>query len=265
MIYKVAEIFFDIHGFVLSDSVWRLFQVYYEKNDHVDIEVAFANICNSGIYANVEMFEDVRTGDKILRKDEDLMLIRDSWSYMKIFPVRCVENIYVFLIQGFYSHAIYRKMFQLHSSLILYKEKGLLFLGPSGIGKTTQAELWNQYREALIINGDMNFIQEENGRFWAWGTPWHGKSPYCVNTKAPVHALVALKQASDNSIRELTGFEKVTAVSAGVYYPEWIENGIEMCLEILDHLLRAVPVYELCCRPDEDAVKLTEETVFGRS
>lgn len=136
-------------------------------------------------------------------------------------------------------------------------------MGRSGIGKTTQAELWQQYNDALIINGDMNFIQKENARFRAWGTPWHGSSPYCENTSVPVHAMIVLKQAPDNSIRELTGFEKVSAVSNNVFYPRWLENGMELCLETLDHLLRAVPVYELSCRPDEEAVRITEEAVFG--
>ena len=65
-------------------------------------------------------------------------------------------------------------------------------------------------------------------------------------------------------IRELMGFEKVTAVSNSVFYPRWLENGMELCLETLDHLLTKLPVYELSCRPDEDAVKLTEETIFGK-
>src|SRR5699024_2255190 len=100
--------------------------------------------------------------------------------------------------------------------------------------------------------------------FLGWGTPWHGSSPYCENTNVPIHAMIILKQDSKNSIRELTAFEKVTAVSNSVFYPCWLENGMELCLNSLDHLLTAIPVYELSCRPDEEAVKLTEETVFAK-
>src|SRR5699024_12852419 len=102
-------------------------------------------------------------------------------------------------------------MIQMHSSLVKTGNGGLMFVGPSGIGKTTQAELWNKYRDALIINGDIVFVQETEENFLGWGTPWHGSSPYCENTSVPVHAMIVLKQASENSIRELTGFEKVTA------------------------------------------------------
>lgn len=160
-------------------------------------------------------------------------------------------------------HAVHHHMLQLHSSLISVNDRGLMFLGPSDIGKTTQAELWNKYRDALIINGDIVFVQETEDAFLGWGTPWHGSSPYCENTSVPVHAMIVLKQAPENSIRELSGFEKVTAVSNSVFYPQWLENGMELCLETLDHLLSSVPVYELSCRPDEDAVRITEEAVFG--
>ena len=76
--------------------------------------------------------------------------------------------------------------------------------------------------------------------------------------------LTAARPLTD-SIRELTGFEKVTAVSNNVFYPRWLEGGMELCLETLNHLLSALPVYELSCRPDEEAVRLTEEAVFGGS
>ena len=65
-----------------------------------------------------------------------------------------------------------------------------MFLGPSGIGKTTQAELWHTYRDAVIINGDIVFVQETEGNFLGWGTPWHGSSPYCENASVPVDALI---------------------------------------------------------------------------
>lgn len=194
---------------------------------------------------------------------EEIATTNREWSILR-YITKNDQDLFLLLLQVFRIQAVKNHMIQFHSSLINYQGHGLMFLGPSGIGKTTQAELWNQYRNALIINGDIVFVQETEESFLGWGTPWHGSSPYCENTNVPVEALIILKQAQENSIRKLEGFEKVTAVSNSVFYPRWLENGMELCLETLDHLLSKIPVYELSCRPDEEAVELTEKTIFGR-
>ena len=129
-------------------------------------------------------------------------------------------------------------------------------LGPSGIGKTTQAERWAQFRGSSIINGDVGFVQRTGQGYTAWGSPWHGSSPYCLNASVPVKALVVLKQAPENKLRELTGFEKVTEVSGSVFYPTWLEDGMELCTDTLNHLLTDLPVYRLDNRADRESVEI---------
>lgn len=254
--YRVIDFGFGIYNF--TDSFINKF----ESKEQLEKFKVFFIIEQEEIHG-LEYFKSNFPNVQISRLDCDVMLADSKWENALILPTYNKANINSFLCQIFYTHAVQRHIIYLHSSLIDYQGRGLMFLGPSGIGKTTQAELWNQYRDALIINGDVVFVQETPEAFLGWGTPWHGSSPYCENTSVPVKALVVLKQAPENSIRELSGFEKVTAVSSSVFYPRWLENGMELCLETLDHLLTALPVYELSCRPDEDAVRLTEEKIFG--
>ena len=134
-----------------------------------------------------------------------------------------------------------------------------MFIGPSGIGKTTQAECWRDFRGSLIINGDMGYVKETKDGFTIWGPPWHGSSPYCENTSAPLRAIVVLKQAPYNKLRRLTGFEMVQEVSNNVFYPQWMENGMELCLSTLDALLTGIPVYRLDNRADEEGVRMLAE------
>lgn len=241
---------------------WRRFVT--DDDDLPDFTVSILPE-NNYFYHGIECYKDIRRYKQLFRYNGEIMLVDKNWNHAMILPLHdltCADSL---LCQLFYTHAVRRHILYLHSSLIEYHGHGLMFLGPSGIGKTTQAELWNQYRGALIINGDVVFVQESEDSFLGWGTPWHGSSPYCENMNVPVRAMIVLKQTPDNSIRELSGFEKVTAVSNSVFYPRWLENGMELCLETLDHLLSSVPVYELSCRPDEDAVRLVEDTVFNGS
>lgn len=256
--YKICKISFDI-DYKIS-FVWKMFCQAKPEKASAQINV----ISNSSEKYGLEFFSFQITGKHVVRIDRDVMLADKDWKHAVILPLADRTHADSFLCQLFYTHAVQRHIIYLHSSLIDWKGRGLMFLGPSGIGKTTQAELWNQYRDALIINGDVVFVQETENAFLGWGTPWHGSSPYCENANVPVEALIVLKQAPENSIRELTGFEKVTAVSESVFYPRWLEGGMELCLETLDHLLTALPVYELSCRPDEAAVELVEKTVFGK-
>lgn len=255
--YRIAAMLFHIS--IALSKPWEKY--ISQENENVCCKIEFWN--EKTVIHGFEIFRFAN--EKIVCiKNNSMMIVDQKWLTAQLLKVDNELDKEAFLIQIFYTHAVQRHMIQFHSSLIDYQGHGLMFLGPSGIGKTTQAELWNQYRDALIINGDIVFVQETEKDFLGWGTPWHGSSPYCENTNVPVEALIILKQAPENSIRKLEGFEKVSAVSNSVFYPRWLENGMELCLETLDHLLSKLPVYELSCRPDEEAVELTEKTIFGR-
>lgn len=204
-------------------------------------------------------------GSHFMTAGNSVMLVNDDWSKCQLILNGSEATRNSLLLQMYYTHVVKRHFIQIHSSLINYRGRGLLFLGPSGIGKTTQAELWQKYRGAQIINGDLAFVQKTENEFLGWGTPWHGSSPYCMNASVPVTALIVLKQAEKNSLRRLTGFSMVSEVSQSVFYPLWLEGGTELCLETLDALLRQIPVYELACRPDEASVSLLYRELTQKS
>lgn len=257
-VYRIANIQLCIE--MDLSNYYKLFEI--EANEIGD--VILIKKLKSTVFNGLNFFHiKLRTYSlQLVVNQNDIMVVNEDWSKANIIKMEHPESLDAFTMQLFYTHAVRNHMIQVHSSLIEYKNSGIMFLGPSGIGKTTQAELWHQYLDALIINGDCVFVEDKGEEFIGWGTPWHGSSPYCENTSVPVKALVVLKQGQENRIRKLEGFEKVSEVSNNIIYPMWIEDGMDLCLETLDHLLTHVPVYELVNKADEDSVLMVKQVVF---
>lgn len=147
----------------------------------------------------------------------------------------------------------------LHSASIEVDGEAILFMAPSGIGKSTQARLWEEFRSAKTLNGDKNAIFRKEGKFMAGGVPFCGTSHICENYESPLKAIVFLKQAKENQIRRLKGMEAVKAVFENCFGHQKVLECMEGMMTIVTDLLQEIPVYELACTPDENAVVCLEK------
>lgn len=152
----------------------------------------------------------------------------------------------------------------LHASFIRSRGRGILFSGPSGIGKSTQAALWQSFMGAEVLNGDRAGLRKTDEGWTAFGLPYAGTSGICRNESASITAIVILRQYSQNRLSILS---KKTAFS--LLYPEltvhrWDPHFVNRAVDLLLNLLESVPVYLLECLPDEDAVRTLEKKLTER-
>lgn len=61
----------------------------------------------------------------------------------------------------------------LHASAVVRDDKAYVFLGRSGAGKSTIAKI-SHGKGLHILNDDRVIVRKKNGRFFAFGNPWHG-------------------------------------------------------------------------------------------
>ncbi len=194
------------------------------------------------------------------------MLCSPEWDKIYIENCSCGEDgVMELFLAGFYTYMAGRGGILMHASLVEHMGSCIAFTADSGVGKTTQARLWEQYMDAAILNGDKAYVQtlESEGKILAWGSPWKGSSPYAVNRCAPLKAIIVLEQAKSNAIRRLEPGEAVTKTLRHIFYPSWCEERTRSMLDSADRLLADVPVYLLSCLPDEEAVKITKKAVWG--
>lgn len=159
---------------------------------------------------------------------------------------------------GFESYLLRKNKLCLHASLVDTSLGGILFSGISGIGKSTQAELWCRYRGARQINGDRPILSKESDGWIAWGSPYAGSSRCYVNESCAVCAIVLLKQSTKCTLRRLDPAEAFRGVWAGLTVRSWDPSFVDVASILTMDLVTAVPVYEYCCTPDQQAVDFLE-------
>ncbi len=151
-----------------------------------------------------------------------------------------------------------------HSSLVSYKGRGILFSGPSGMGKSTQADLWQRTFGAEILNGDRAVIFPTQDGFRAGGSPWCGSSEIYSPEHVPIEAIILLRQGKENRILPAEPKIAFLEIYSQCIVHDWDKRYVDRLCDLVQELVRKVPVYILSCLPDVSAPILTEKIVFRR-
>lgn len=146
----------------------------------------------------------------------------------------------------------------LHAAAISYKDKEILFSAPSGIGKTTQAKLWNTYRDAEILCNDRTLLRAENNIWHSYGYPMDGSEPVRSNKKVFLGAVVLLEQGMENHVERLNPSRGATLLMEQTVIDVWNPNARMLAMDKILALMKDIPVYRLTCTPEKDAVKVLE-------
>lgn len=169
----------------------------------------------------------------------------------------------VFFHTGWESILLNENRLLFHACAVKSEIGGILFSGDSGIGKSTQGDLWVKYENAEIINGDRPVLYKKDEKWIAYGSPYAGSSKVHKNENVPIKIIVMLKQAKTNSIRRLSLYEAFRNVYAQMVTNSWDKECSELVLCNTEQLIKEIPVYELSCTPDRCAVELLKATLHG--
>lgn len=150
----------------------------------------------------------------------------------------------------------------LHSSRVFLSGKAIIFTAPSRTGKTTQAQLWNQYEKAEIVSNDRTLIQQEQDTFYTYGYPVDGSSPVYSSRKLPLGAIVVLKQGEENRTEKLLAGKALKYLMEQTVADIWDGEEMQILQELWVCLLRQYPVYQLTATPDERAVFCLKEQLI---
>ncbi len=151
----------------------------------------------------------------------------------------------------------------LHAALVEKDGYGVVFLGPSGMGKSTQAKLWVEHQGADFIIGDRPGLRRIDGQWIGFGMPWDGKDGIRQQKQVPIRALISLEQAPENSIRRLSKQEAMIVLLNQVMMPMWDDVAMALLTPLMGQLATEIPFYHLKNLPNKEATELTLETIMN--
>ena len=190
------------------------------------------------------------------REGETVVYLGGNWSML----------LYRFALWVAYGlMTLRRDTLAIHSSCIVYQDTAVLFLGESGTGKSTHTRLWREHIEgAVLLNDDSPMIRVEEGKVWAYGSAWSGKTPCYKQERYELVACVRLSQAPYNRIQKLSVLQAYGAIHPSCA-PEFAYDDAlyDEVSRIIGQILSVVPCFHLACLPDREAALLSCQTIFG--
>ena len=191
----------------------------------------------------------------IIATDEDLVYEQEHAEDGAVYSKPYIE--YVAIYRLFCEKAIDYGVVLLHSSVVEVDGECYLFAAKSGTGKSTHTRMWREVfnDRAVMINDDKPLIKEEDGKFYAYGTPWDGKHGLSVNRRSPIKAICYIEQGEKNEIKKADVTDITHKLIAQVYRPR-NKEGVIKTLDFADSMLKSIPMYEMKCTISHEAAEM---------
>lgn len=141
-----------------------------------------------------------------------------------------------------------------HGSAVDDNGRGLLFIAPSGTGKTTLSRFWQDIQGAVILGDDRIILRKEEGRYWLYATPWVGELGYVNNHRVPLDRICLLQQASKHEWVKESEPVLLQKLFVNTFFPFWDPETVQQVLEFFGQLVSHVPVVSLRFAKSPDIV-----------
>lgn len=156
----------------------------------------------------------------------------------------------------------------LHSSAIMMDGYAYLFSARSGTGKSTHTQLWQQLfgsDKAVIFNDDKPALRIIDGKIYACGTPFSGKSDENLNVIVPLKGICFIERSETNFIEKISPFKAVPLILNQTIFKKETEEMQNKVYDMIDKVIALVPIYKLGCNISTDAAKLSHDVMSGKA
>lgn len=152
-----------------------------------------------------------------------------------------------------------------HASAVYSANISYFFMGESGTGKSTHAQLWiDNIPDTVLLNDDNPVIRIIGNNIYGYGTPWSGKMACYKNMSFCLGGIVRLEQSEANSFSLLKDVDAFISVYPGCSVISCDKDLSNIMYETLIKICQTVTVGKLECRPDREAAILCYENLVNQ-
>lgn len=195
----------------------------------------------------------------------DMEIAVDAEAMKERYPYLTLDEAeHFFTCSQFYQKLLDFDGMMLHASAVVKDGFAFLFSASSGTGKSTHTTLWRKefgYDQVLMLNDDKPALRLENGHWYAYGTPWSGKTNQNLNMRVPLGGICLLERGEVNEIEPACGAKTIYELLQQTVRPATVEGRTKV-LELLNNLLGKVPVWKLRCNMEPEAARVSHDAMY---
>ena len=145
-----------------------------------------------------------------------------------------------------------------HSAGLNDGEKGFLFTGLSGAGKSTTSRIWDKIPGIKVLNDDRIIVRKIKDEFYMYPTPWHGDySDYFKSDtlkKAKLSKLFYIYHHDTNFAQRVHYIEGFSHFFKTLFLSFWDKDCVKFSFDFLVDILAKKSCYKFGFKNDERIV-----------
>ncbi len=255
----------DIHWDIEYIDRFKIGETPYMKNDEVVIYKSNEKII-------FQYKKEVNVPFVVIAKNEFkdcIFYITKNFEnydkYNKNMEKQMKEGLYKAFKEMFIYACVYNDRLPLESSSVVYDDKAYLFTAKKGIGKSTQAKLWEKEMGCALLNDKFVVARVENEdekKVTVYGCPWTEVNVESLNNHYEFGGIAFIVRSKSNVIYDLDKEEVGMRILDNLEVTFIDKNIVDKVTVTLNRLCRCIKGYLLECNDKSEAVSVAKKEMI---
>jgi len=142
-----------------------------------------------------------------------------------------------------------------HGLGVLIDNKVKIFVGKSGVGKSTLAHVFSKNKIGKILSDDRLIIRPCDDGYMVYGTPWHGEAHFYSSDSGLLDSIHFLRHALENKAVTLKPQAAASLMYATCFIAGWPRTpGLQFVLNCCADIVSQTRCFDFAFTPDKDAL-----------